>query len=244
MIQLQGIRKGFGERIILDGVDLSIERGETHVILGRSGTGKSVTLKIISGLLTQDAGQVTIDGVELDPRRKEEYREAQAKVQMLFQGAALFDSLNVSQNVAFHATEHGLIPLREAASFAEEWLELVDLKDTGEKFPAELSGGMRKRVGLARALAARPSIMLYDEPTTGLDPVTCQVINELIRTTQKRFGVTSVVVTHDLRSAQDVGDRCSFLQDGKILETTTPHKLSSSPHEIVRSFILNAAVAV
>jgi phospholipid/cholesterol/gamma-HCH transport system ATP-binding protein len=244
MIELKGIKKQFGERVILDGVDLSVTRGETHVILGRSGTGKSVTLKIISGLLRQDAGSVWIDGVELDPRRKDEYREAQSKVQMLFQQAALFDSLSVAQNVAFHATEHNLIPLRQAESFAEEWLELVDLKDTGRKFPSELSGGMRKRVGLARALAARPSVMLYDEPTTGLDPVTCQVINELIRTTQKRFGVTSIVVTHDLRSAQDVGDRCSFLLDGKILETTTPLKLSSSPHEIVRSFILNAAVTV
>jgi phospholipid/cholesterol/gamma-HCH transport system ATP-binding protein len=249
MISLRGIRKRFGDNQVLDGVDLDIRAGETHVILGRSGTGKSVTLKLISGLMDPDAGRVEIGGRPLYPqpnsRRRLKHRsELLSWVQMLFQGAALFDSMDVAHNVAFHALEHGRIREAQVYDFASEYLQNVDLPDAGRLTPAELSGGMKKRVALARSLAAQPRIMLYDEPTTGLDPVTAGVINQLIRETQRRLGVTSVVVTHDLRSAMEVGDRCSFLDEGRILETTTPGQISQSHNGLVREFSEKAAVVL
>lgn len=245
-IALRGIRKSFGSNRVLDGVDLDILKGETHVVLGRSGMGKSVMLKLISGLMEPDAGRVEIDGRTLYPPEggRAGRRKILSLVQMLFQSAALFDSMNVARNVAFHALEHGRIKEAEVTDYARRYLAMVDLEEAVGLAPSELSGGMKKRVALARALAAEPRIMLYDEPTTGLDPVTSQVINQLIRETQKRFGVTSVVVTHDLRSAMEVGDRCSFLDEGQILETTTPHKLSSSSNSLVQEFSEKAAVII
>ncbi len=242
MIEIRRMRKAFGSHVVLEDVDLDIERGETHIILGRSGTGKSVLLKIICGLIEPDGGRLVVDGDVKGEVDKKQWRAAMANVQMLFQGAALFDSMTIEQNVAFHAIEHGEIKRSQASAYAREFLEMVDLADAGGKMPAELSGGMKKRAALARALAARPRIMLYDEPTTGLDPLTCQVINNLIRQTQERLHVTSIVVTHDLRSAQEVGDRCSFLHEGRILETTRPRDLARSEHEIVRTFLEDAVV--
>jgi len=242
MIELHGIRKYFGDNHVLDGVNLAIRRGETHIILGRSGIGKSVMLKLICGLMFPDRGSIVIDRQRMERGRGLRRRAALAKIQMLFQSSALFDSMSVAQNIAFHAIEHGQIKPSGVAGFAQPYLEMVDLPLAGPLTPAELSGGMRKRVALARALAAQPKIMLYDEPTTGLDPLTGEVINKLIRETQKRFGVTSVVVTHDLRSAQEVGDRCSFLEDGVILETTTPDQLSQSIYAVIRDFSAKAAV--
>ncbi|MCE5230120.1 ATP-binding cassette domain-containing protein [bacterium] len=236
MIKVKGISKRFNSNVVLDGVDLTIESGETHVILGRSGTGKSVLLKIICGLMRPDAGQIEIDGRHIDFEKRVSVRRVRAMVQMLFQGGALFDSMTVEQNVAFHRIEHGKARPEDASKIAREYLEMVGLEDAGPLMPAELSGGMKKRAALARALAARPRIMLYDEPTTGLDPLTSQRINQLIRETQRRFGVTSVVVTHDLRSAQEVGDRCSFLEDGRILETTTPQNLRMAEQPLLRAF--------
>lgn len=242
MISTRGLMKRFGDHQVLDGVDLDVRAGETHVILGRSGCGKSVMLKLICGLLSPDAGQIMIDGRQLYPSAGGKRREALAKIQMLFQGSALFDSMTVAQNVAFHGLEHHRLKPSATESFARQYLEMVDLAAAGAKMPSELSGGMKKRAALARALAASPKIMLYDEPTTGLDPLTSQVINNLIRETQQRFGVTSVVVTHDLRSTLEVGDRCSFLEGGRILETTTPGKLSASAHAIIQDFSEKAAV--
>lgn len=242
IISLRRIKKCFAGNVVLDGVDLDIREGETHVILGRSGSGKSVMLKLICGLLPPDDGEIVIDSITMYPGSGAERRRALSEVQMLFQGAALFDSMSVAQNIAFHALEHGRIPPAEAPAFARKYLEMVDMANAGPLMPAELSGGMRKRAALARALAANPRIMLYDEPTTGLDPLTGQVINNLIRETQHRLGVTSLVVTHDLRSTLEVGDRCSFLDEGRILETTTPGKLSSSPHPIIQEFSDKAAV--
>lgn len=241
-IELRGLKKRFGDNQVLDGVDLDILEGETHVILGRSGMGKSVMLKLITGLMEPDAGTIHIGGQTLFPRGGDNRHQILGWVQMLFQSSALFDSMSVAQNVAFHAYEHGRIRESDVISYANKYLEAVDLPDAATLMPSELSGGMRKRVALARALAAEPRIMLYDEPTTGLDPVTAQVINQLIRETQKRFGVTSVVVTHDLRSAMEVGDRCSFLDEGHILETTAPGMLSSSRNSLVREFSEKAAV--
>ncbi|MEX2015181.1 MAG: ATP-binding cassette domain-containing protein [Candidatus Hydrogenedentales bacterium] len=237
MISIRGVHKRFGAKHVLQGVDLEIAPGETHVILGRSGEGKSVLLKIICGLLRPDAGTLELEGQSL---LGADGHALQCEIQMLFQGGALFDSMSVAHNIAFYAVEHGAIRFDEAESFAAEYLEMVDLAEAARLTPAELSGGMRKRAALARALAAKPRIMLYDEPTTGLDPNTGQVINQLIRETQRRFGVTSVVVTHDLRSAREVGDRCSFLFEGRMLETTTPQALSKSPHALVREFAANA----
>jgi phospholipid/cholesterol/gamma-HCH transport system ATP-binding protein len=242
-IQLRGVSKNFGAKPVLTGVDLEIVAGETHVILGRSGSGKSVLLKLICSLLVPDAGTIFVGGLPVHPAKAAQRRQALSQIQMLFQGGALFDSLSVAQNVAFHAVEHGRIRPAEAADYAQEYLEMVDLAGAGPLMPAELSGGMRKRAALARALAARPRIMLYDEPTTGLDPLTSEVINQLIRETQRRFGVTSLVVTHDLRSAQEVGDRCSFLEEGQILETTVPRRLGQSAHPVIREFSIKAAVS-
>lgn len=244
MISLRGIRKRFGTNVVLDGIDLDILAGETHVILGRSGMGKSVMLKLISGLMDPDAGEIVINGRTLFPRGHHNRRGILAWVQMLFQGGALFDSMSVSHNVAFHAYEHGRIRESEIYDYALKYLEMVDLADAARKMPSELSGGMKKRVALARALAAQPRIMLYDEPTTGLDPVTSGVINQLIRETQRRFGVTSLVVTHDLRSAMEVGDRCSFLDEGLIVETTAPKMISSSTNSLVREFSEKAVVVL
>ena len=236
MIEIRGLYKRFGATEVLKGVDLEIRQGETHVVLGRSGEGKSVLLKLICGLLHPDRGKILIDGTPLDYSRPESLAQARARIQMLFQGGALFDSLNVASNIAFHATEHHRIRPGQTAEFAAQYLQMVDLADAGDKMPADLSGGQRKRVSLARALAATPEIMLYDEPTTGLDPLTSEVINDLIRETQNRFGVTSIVVTHDMRSARKIGDRCSFLMDGRIVETTTPGHLIESPIEAIREF--------
>ncbi len=236
MIRVRGICKSFNGKGVLAGVDLDIEPGETHVILGRSGTGKSVLLKLISGLMDPDAGTIEIDGEPFDRRRPESLARARALVQMLFQGGALFDSMTIADNVAFHAIEHSGLAQHRAGEYAQEYLEMVGLENTGRLLPSELSGGMKKRAALARALASKPRIMLYDEPTTGLDPLTSQRINQLIRETQRRFNVTSVVVTHDLRSAQEVGDRCSFLEEGRILETTTPRLLRQSAQPLLRAF--------
>lgn len=242
-IELRGLKKSFGANCVLDGVDLDIAAGETHVILGRSGAGKSVILKIISALLIPDAGSVCVEGRLVHPAESPAARrKALADIQMLFQGGALFDSMSVAQNVAFHALEHGLIKPPEVPGYARKYLELVNLAEAGALTPAELSGGMRKRAALARALAANPRIMLYDEPTTGLDPLTSQVINQLIRETQQRLGVTSVVVTHDLRSAMEVGDRCSFLEGGRLIETTTPRDLHRASSRLIREFGEKAAV--
>lgn len=243
IIGLRGIRKAFGEKRVLDGVDLDLFPGETHVVLGRSGTGKSVLLKILCGLMTPDEGAYTLDGEAVDFYRAADRARVRGSIQMLFQGGAMFDSMSVADNIAFHALEHGELKRSDVPDFAREYLEMVDLADSGPLAPSELSGGMRKRAALARALASRPRIMLYDEPTTGLDPLTGQVINQLIRETQRRIGVTSIVVTHDLRSAQEVGDRCSFLVDGRILETTTPRDLAGSQHDLIRAFVANATIA-
>lgn len=236
MIVLKAISKRFGSNVVLDGVDLEIRPGETHVILGRSGTGKSVMLKIVCGLMRPDAGEVWIDGQRLDYDDPASVARIRGMIQMLFQGGALFDSMTIEQNIAFHPVEHGKAQPEQAPEIASEFLEMVGLAGSGPLLPSELSGGMKKRAALARALAARPRVMLYDEPTTGLDPLTSQRINQLIRETQRRFAVTSVVVTHDMRSAQEVGDRCSFLEEGRILETTTPQKLRTAEQPLLRAF--------
>jgi len=241
VIRISGLKKRFGPKVVLDGVDLSIERGETRVVIGRSGEGKSVLIKHIIGLLEPDEGTVEVDGIRLDWRKRESLVRVRSMVGMLFQGAALFDSLNVHDNVAFALVEQGRLGSAEIDRIVQEKLELVNLPGVGHLMPAELSGGMKKRVGLARALAAGPQVMLYDEPTTGLDPINADAINKLLHDMQRKLEVTSVVVTHDMTSAYEVADRISMLHLGRIIETGTPEEIRATGNPLVRQFVLGLA---
>jgi phospholipid/cholesterol/gamma-HCH transport system ATP-binding protein len=237
MIEVRNLTKRFGKTLILDGVNLFVDSGESVVIIGRSGGGKSVLLKHIIALLIPDSGEVVIDGENLCGLNERELIRVRNKFGMVFQGAALFDSMTVGENVAF--------PLRRARSCTEAQiekkvaaaLEMVELSGTEDKSPAELSGGMRKRVGLARAIIYEPEIVLYDEPTTGLDPVVSDSIDKLIMRVRDELKVTTIVVTHDMRSASRVGQRVLMLHDKKIYVTGTPEEIFSSKDPIVERFV-------
>ncbi|MBI5360873.1 MAG: ABC transporter ATP-binding protein [Planctomycetes bacterium] len=237
MIKITGLHKNLGGKDVLNGVDLEIKTGETMVILGGSGCGKSVLLKHITGLMAPDSGSIRFDDVELTALDEAGWNRYRLKFGMLFQGAALFDSMSVWNNVAFPLLEFTNKTREDVNRLVEEKLELVGLKEAIHKMPAELSGGMRKRAGLARAIVMEPQIILYDEPTTGLDPIMSDVINRLIRDLNKRLGVTAVVVTHDMESAYFVGDRMAMLYDGRVLETGTPDEMRKSSNDYVRQFI-------
>jgi len=237
MIEVRQLRKQFGPQPVLDGVDLRIETGESVVIIGRSGCGKTVLLKHFIGLLKPDTGEVLVDGENIVRMSERELLRVRSKFGMLFQSAALFDSMTVAENVSFaFRHNHKLTPAEVAREVAEA-LELVDLPGTERKKPAELSGGMRKRVGLARAIIYQPQILLYDEPTTGLDPIVADSIDQLIIRIRDRLRVTSVVVTHDLRSARRVGQRILMLHDKQIYATGTPEAIFASQDPVVRRFI-------
>jgi len=238
VIEIRGLKKRLGKRQVLDGVDLDVQKGETLVVLGPSGTGKSVLLKHIIGLMAPDAGSVKIDGEEIVGMKDAEINEVRRRFGMLFQSAALFDSMTVGENVALPMREHQkTMDPAEMARRVSERLEWVGLKDVESMKPASLSGGMRKRVGLARALAFDPEYILYDEPTTGLDPIMSDVINQLIRDLQKQLGVTSIVVTHDITSAYHVADRLVLLYQGKVVFTGTPDETRATSDPIVKQFI-------
>lgn len=237
MIEVRNLQKSFGTQKILDGVNLKIDTGESVVIIGRSGGGKSVLLKHIIGLIQPDAGEVLIDGENIEPMDERELLRVRSKFGMLFQGAALFDSMTVAENVAFAFRRNKKMSEAEIKCKVAEALEVVDLPGIENKRPSELSGGMRKRVGLARAIVYRPQIVLYDEPTTGLDPIVSDSIDKLIMRVRDRFKVTSVVVTHDMRSARRVGQRILMLHEKKIYVTGTPDEIFSSTDPIVRRFI-------
>ena len=237
MIEVRDLKKSFGPQSILDGVSFRIENGESVVIIGRSGGGKSVLLKHIIGLLQPDAGEVFVDGENIVPMNERQLLRVREKFGMVFQGAALFDSMTVAENVAFplerkHKLTPGEIAKRVAAA-----LEMVDLPGTEKKKPAELSGGMRKRVGLARAIVYEPQIVLYDEPTTGLDPIVSDSIDKLIIRVRDQLRVTSIVVTHDMRSARRVGNHVLMLHERKIYANCTPENLFASNDAVVRQFI-------
>lgn len=242
MIRIRGLHKRLGGRAVLDGVDLDIGPGESVVVIGRSGTGKSVLLKHILGLMAPDAGSIEIDGVEIVGMRERELDEVRKKFGMLFQSSALFDSLTVGENVGLSLREHARLPDEEVRRKVAERLEWVGLKGMEDAKPASLSGGMRKRVGLARALAMDPRFILYDEPTTGLDPIMADAIDALIRDMQKRLGVTSVVVTHDLDSAFKVGDRFAMLHQGKIVFVGNEAETRSGSNPMVKQFIEGSSV--
>ncbi len=238
-VRIENLGKTF-DRPVLSGLTLDIHQGETFVVLGQSGTGKSVLLKILIGLLPPDSGNVEVMGESITQASDERRREIRRRFGMLFQTAALFDSLTVFENVGFSLIESGMPPV-EIRERVSSRLALVLLSGVEDKYPAALSGGMRKRVGLARAIASEPPILLYDEPTTGLDPVTSAVINRLIRRVQRELSVTSIVVTHDMVSASYVGDRMGLLHEGRMRFVGSPADFESCADPIVRQFIRGEA---
>ena len=237
MIEVRDLKKRFETQPVLDGVSFVIEKGESVVIIGRSGGGKSVLLKHLIGLLKPDSGQVCVAGEEITHMNERELIGVRKRFGMLFQGAALFDSMNVEDNVAFALRRLRNVPEDEISRKVAAALEMVDLKGVQKKKPAELSGGMRKRVGLARAIVYEPEIVLYDEPTTGLDPVVSDSIDKLIIRVRDRLQVTTVVVTHDMRSARRVGHRIMMLHNKKIHASGTPDEIFGSQDPVVKQFI-------
>ena len=236
MIEFQDLRKAFDGRPVLDGFTLRVQDGETTVIIGYSGTGKSVALKHVVGLLQPDAGDVIVDGRAVSTLDRAALTALRREIGFVFQFAALFDSMSVFDNVALGLRRRDLSD-DEIAARVREALALVDLTGAEERYPAELSGGMRKRVGIARAIALRPRYILYDEPTTGLDPVTSAVIDQLMVRTREHLRVTGIVVTHDMRSAYTVGDRIAMLYEGRIRQVGTVAQIQETEDPVVRQFI-------
>ncbi|MEM7013077.1 MAG: ATP-binding cassette domain-containing protein [Verrucomicrobiota bacterium] len=236
-LELRDVHKAFGAQQVLRGMNLGVRRGETMVVIGGSGTGKSVTLKNIMGLVHPDRGDVIVDGVNIVDMPERQLSETRKKVGILFQDGALFDSMNVAENVAFPLFEDGMRDRQAIFERVKEALEVVELGEHMAKMPINLSGGMRKRVGLARAIVNRPACVLYDEPTSGLDPIVSDSINILIRRMQKTFDITSVVVTHDMKSAYHVADRIAFLREGRTYFLGTPEEIQKSDDPLIQDFI-------
>jgi phospholipid/cholesterol/gamma-HCH transport system ATP-binding protein len=242
MIELKNINKSFGELEVLRDLNLTINTGESMVIIGRSGCGKSVLLKHIIGLMRPDSGSVSIDGVNISTLNEKGLKRVRTDFGMLFQGAALFDSLTVLENVGFRLIEYTNKPYEEIRKRVVECLGMVGLEHIEEVKPAELSGGMQKRVGLARAICMNPKIILFDEPTTGVDPIMGDIINNLIRALHEKLNVTSITVTHDMKSAYKIADRIAMLYDKHIIEVGTPEEIKNSENSIVQQFITGNAV--
>ncbi len=242
MIEIIDLHKSFGKNSVLRGVNLQIRKGESHIIIGRSGCGKSVLLKHIIGLMAPDRGEVVVDGVSLQRASRQQLYAVRKKVGMLFQNSALFDSMTVEENIALGVREHRMFPEPEIQRRVARFLEMVGLPGIEKMYPAELSGGMRKRVALARALMMDPEYVLYDEPTTGLDPIMAESINELILRITDDLGVTSVIVTHDMASAYRVGDRMSMLEEGKVIFTGSPEEIRASTNPVIQRFISGNAL--
>jgi phospholipid/cholesterol/gamma-HCH transport system ATP-binding protein len=237
MIRLVDVHKSFGSKKVLEGFTLDVDEGETMVIIGYSGSGKSVAIKHIVGLLDPDSGTVFVDNKEVPTLSRPELYDLRSKVGYVFQFAALFDSMSIGDNVAMGLRKEHVMSESEIQSRVSESLALVDLPGVESKMPAELSGGMRKRVGIARAIARRPKYILYDEPTTGLDPVTSAVIDQLMVRTREKLGVTSIVITHDMRSAYTVGSRIAMLYEGKVRQVGTVEEIRHTKDPIVCQFI-------
>ena len=223
--------------MVLDGITLKIEKGETFVIIGQSGTGKTVTLRHISGLTDPDSGEVLIDGVNMNGAAKRVKEELRKRIGIVFQSGGLINWMSVKDNVALPLREGGIHTPEEIDSEVNEKLRMLQLGEDGDKMPADISGGMKKRASLARVLVRNPDIILYDEPTAGLDPVISSLINELIKKMQKEFGVTSVVVTHDMSSAYAIADRIAMLYQGRVIECDTPDKIKNTANPVVKQFI-------
>jgi phospholipid/cholesterol/gamma-HCH transport system ATP-binding protein len=242
MIEIVDLHKSFGKKQVLTGVNLTVEKGESMVVIGGSGSGKSVLVKHIIGILAPDAGTIRIDGIDITTLHENALYEIRKKFGMLFQMAALFDSMTVWENVGFSLLRSKKMTPKEVRAIASEKLRLVGLVGVEEVMPSELSGGMRKRVGLARAIAHGPEILLYDEPTTGLDPIMADAINDLIIEMKQRLKVTSIAITHDMHSAYKIADRIAMLYEGKIVETGTPEEIKNTQNALVRQFVTGSAV--
>jgi phospholipid/cholesterol/gamma-HCH transport system ATP-binding protein len=242
MIELRGVEKSFGGKRVLRGVDLDVRGGESMVVIGGSGSGKSVLIKHIIRLLEPDAGTVLVEGVDIAHLGERALRTVRRKFGMLFQGAALFDSLRVWENVGFLLMRDKRYTEAEVRGIVREKLSLVGLSGVEDLMPSELSGGMKKRVGLARAIAHEPAIILYDEPTTGLDPIMADAINDLIIGLRKKLSVTSVTITHDMQSAYKIADRIAMLYEGRIIAVGSPGEIRGTDNPIVRQFITGSAV--
>lgn len=237
MIEIRGLCKRFGKKVVLDGLDLTVPRGENMVVIGGSGTGKSVLLKCVVGLLRPDEGEIRIDGEDITRMDEEELSLVRRRFGMLFQGSALFDSMNVGENVGFALRQLRKYPEERIREVVEEKLSMVGLREIQRLMPAELSGGMKKRVGLARAIASEPDILLFDEPTTGLDPIMADVINDLIVSLRERLGVTSITITHDMASAYKIADRIAMLYKGRIVESGSPDGIRNTANPVVAQFV-------
>jgi phospholipid/cholesterol/gamma-HCH transport system ATP-binding protein len=237
MIKLINIHKSFGPKRVLEGFTLDVPEGESMVIIGYSGSGKSVAIKHIVALLEPDEGEVWVDGRDVSTLSRRELSDMRSHIGYVFQFAALFDSYSIGENIAMGLRKRGELSPREIDARVHEALDLVELPNVAERFPAELSGGMRKRVGIARAVALRPKYMLYDEPTTGLDPVTSATMDELMIRMREKLGVTSVVITHDMRSAYAIGTRIAMLYEGKVRQVGTVDEIRHTDDPIVRQFI-------
>ncbi|HNS04974.1 MAG TPA: ABC transporter ATP-binding protein [Candidatus Saccharicenans sp.] len=236
-IKIDNLYKSFGQKQVLKGVNLEVEEGEIMVIIGQSGSGKSVLLKHIIGIMKPDAGEIYVDGQVMNAFTERELLKMSRKFGMLFQGSALFDSLTVEENVAFGLRRHTTLSEEEIKKVVQASLERVGLRDIEHLLPYELSGGMKKRVGLARAIAYGPEIVLYDEPTTGLDPIRADAINNLILQLKRDLNVTSIVITHDMNSTYKVADRIAMLYEGRIIEVGSSEEIRNSPNPIVQQFI-------
>jgi phospholipid/cholesterol/gamma-HCH transport system ATP-binding protein len=239
MIELRNVHKAFGKQVVLNGVDFQVREGETVALLGPSGTGKSVLLKHIIGLIRPDEGEIYVDGKDVSRLKRKELSELRSRIGYVFQNGALFDSMDVFENVRLGITDEDKYgDLEYCRARVAECLRLVNLPaDTIEKYPAQLSGGMRKRVGIARAIAGNPKYLLYDEPTSGLDPVNADIIDGLVQRLDNELGVTSVMVTHDVRGAFRVADRLALLSEGKIVMQGTPQEFLDSKNPKVREFL-------
>jgi phospholipid/cholesterol/gamma-HCH transport system ATP-binding protein len=237
LIEFRNVKKAFGPKVVYEDLNLDVHRGEALTIIGGSGMGKSVMLKLLIGLLRVDGGTIVFDGAHVESTPEREYAAVRRRIGMLFQGAALFDSLTVRENVAYGIREHDRLPEKEIEEKVHKALDDVGLPGISHLLPSDLSAGMRKRVGLARAIALRPEVLLYDEPTTGLDPVSTEKINNLIMETKRIYNVTSIVVTHDMASAMVVSDRIAMVHKGFIIFSGTPAEIRNASDPRVRDFI-------
>ena len=241
VIDVVNLSKSFGRKVVLDGVNLSVEEGESLVVLGGSGSGKTVLLRCIMGLLQPDSGHVEIEGRSIQDLDRDQLFEARKNVGMCFQMAALFDSMTVEENVGFSLMRHTKMTRGERADRVEECLNMVGLKGSQKLRPSELSGGMKRRVGFARAIALKPRILLFDEPTTGLDPVMTDVIGRIILDLKEELGVTSITITHDLKSAFEIADRIAILFRGKCLAVQKPEDFRNNQHPVIQQFLRGEA---
>jgi phospholipid/cholesterol/gamma-HCH transport system ATP-binding protein len=237
VIELQGVRLAFDSHEVLRGIDLSVVKSETLTIMGGSGSGKSVLLRLIAGLIKPDLGEIRIDGTDIVPLNEDEMLSVRQRMGVVFQQAALFDSMSVADNIAYPLREHAMLDEGAIQQRVAELLEIVGLPGIQEKYAAELSGGMRKRVGIARALAMKPAMVLYDEPTSGLDPSNSKMISQLIMQVAETFGTTSIVVSHDLYWSLKISARVALIYDGKIIAVGTPAEFQSSPIPAVQAFL-------